>query len=282
MSGSTVDCPPAAFAADRLDKAGVPNVLWGWWSFSLTNVHHFHIDAIWSQYSILRLHKKSRILWWPPNIPLGPVADDDFRLSTDPSLPVGTENGGIGTGPWRNLYPVKTLRAARLYESVILLLCIHWDALDMSWDLLHFMLGAGVVKDVEDHVYAEIRDNLKPEFKPVWNSYHGPKTGPLEENWHFRFYGFAKSCWRASCSRVRTGRPCLHLSPVPIRDFLKMSRRRYELTSFEMLFLRARIQQLSRLGSLSLSSSLCPCLGRMSYFRVCPSPRWLSRKLACT
>ncbi|KAL4907366.1 hypothetical protein BDW74DRAFT_123661 [Aspergillus multicolor] len=59
---------------------------------------HFHLEAFWRGYEVLRLYRKSRILWWLPELPLGLVSDETFILSTDPSL-VLPADGGWGTGP---------------------------------------------------------------------------------------------------------------------------------------------------------------------------------------
>ncbi|RDW70682.1 uncharacterized protein DSM5745_08193 [Aspergillus mulundensis] len=299
MSGSNVGCWPAALTAEMLDKAGVPNVLWGWWSFSLTNVYHpfpevefvvvddkldaavaalktsnrmrfcadpncpetradkypnerqpryvnqatsqhmispamaaqimatnrfhiladqhFHLDARGGRFSILRLYRKSRMLWWLPEIPLGPVGNDDLILSTDPSIPASRENGGMGTGPWTDLYPVKTLRAARLYESVILLFCIHWAAADESYDVLDNMVSTGVMDTKKEDksknpVYVEIRDNLKPEFKAVWDSFHPPvpRTTPRTENINFPLLRLRKKLLAGELSQS------LNMPPLPL------------------------------------------------------------------
>jgi hypothetical protein len=78
---------------------------------------HFHFDRRW-HFTVLRLYKQSRMLWWLPKdaIKVGPVADEYFMLSNDENLPPSRANGGIGTGCWRDLPPVKILRPAKFYE----------------------------------------------------------------------------------------------------------------------------------------------------------------------
>lgn len=36
----SVGCKPAAYAAEVLDRAQVPNMLWGWWAVGLVGRHY--------------------------------------------------------------------------------------------------------------------------------------------------------------------------------------------------------------------------------------------------
>lgn len=84
--------------------------------YHMVSQRHFHLQHKWSYYTVLRLYTKSSILWWLPEIALGPVADESFILSTDLDLPPGRSDRGSSTGPWTELYPIKSLRPAKLYE----------------------------------------------------------------------------------------------------------------------------------------------------------------------
>lgn len=84
--------------------------------YHMVSQRHFHLQHKWSYYTVLRLYTKSSILWWLPEIALGPVADESFILSNDINLPPGPSDRGSSTGPWTELYPIKSLRPAKLYE----------------------------------------------------------------------------------------------------------------------------------------------------------------------
>ncbi|KAL4999344.1 hypothetical protein BDV10DRAFT_184504 [Aspergillus recurvatus] len=122
MSNSNVGCAPAAFTAELLDNAQVPNVLWGWWAVSLVGIHGFFPQEVESMMPddkfnapvmALKISNRFRHCTDPA---CWPVADDNLRLSTDTRLSVGRNIGGTNTGSWADLCPAKVLRPTRLYE----------------------------------------------------------------------------------------------------------------------------------------------------------------------
>ncbi|KAL2849721.1 hypothetical protein BJX68DRAFT_267037 [Aspergillus pseudodeflectus] len=248
---------PAAEVGQTLDRAGVPNILWGWWVVSLLGVHygfpeiefvlrddklaiavscliaagyqhctsrqcvelhaegsamqdptfqcsttgktymsvpdifsrmgpnrfhviadeHFHFDPR-GHFTVLRLYKQSRMLWWLPKdaIKLGPVADEYFMLSNDEGLPPSRANGGAGTGPWRELPPVKIMRPAKFFEALVLLRCLYEYAADWSEKSFYRMV-LNLYGSRSHQTYREIEAGMRPEFRSVWVAEHsGPHT----------------------------------------------------------------------------------------------------------
>ncbi|KAI9931099.1 hypothetical protein MW887_010756 [Aspergillus wentii] len=145
---------------------------------------HFHLDEIDRYYNILALYSKSSTVWWLPYFSMRPPAEDDphFILSTDKRLPPRLPGGA--SGPWTELYPIKTLKPNALTEAVILLLVRDLNqpnGLDKWWK----QLLASLVEERELKE-AIVHKTLRPELQPFWTNFHAQFPAvdqwvPLEE-----------------------------------------------------------------------------------------------------
>ncbi|KAL4794651.1 hypothetical protein BDV19DRAFT_364554 [Aspergillus venezuelensis] len=132
---------------------------------------YYHIADRYPQYSILALHRRSYLLWWLTEIQLGPPADGDrnIMLTTDDRLSMENQR----SGPWTELYPIKTLAPWVYVETLILLWCRdfeHPEELSNVWD--HMLI---VLSDVDQW---EINVNIGNDY---WASWDGiMDRGPLE------------------------------------------------------------------------------------------------------
>lgn len=106
--------------------------------YPVADVHfHFHSKFYRGWGCLLSLFAKSRLLWWLPDLQLGPPAadDPDLPLSTDLRLPPHKYIGG--TGPWPDLYPAKVLNHNSYVEALIWLHIRdynHMNMYDERWE----------------------------------------------------------------------------------------------------------------------------------------------------
>ncbi|KAL3443365.1 hypothetical protein BJX65DRAFT_311866 [Aspergillus insuetus] len=140
--------------------------------FHVVADENFHFNRR-GQFTVLRLYKQSRMLWWLPKdaIKVGLVADEYFMLSTDENIPPSQANGGIGTGPWRELPAIKILRPAKFFEALTLLRCLYWYAADDSWHSFNSMSNQLYETHVQQ-TFREVARGIQPEFRAIWEAEH--------------------------------------------------------------------------------------------------------------
>ncbi|KAJ0418805.1 hypothetical protein BJY00DRAFT_314715 [Aspergillus carlsbadensis] len=126
--------------------------------FHVITNEHFHFNRR-GHFTVLRLYKQSRMLWWLPKdaIKLGPVADENFMLSTDENIPPSRANGETGTGCWRELPPLKIMKPAKFFEA------------PSQMPVLQ--------------TFREIGRGIRPEFQTVWQAEHAD-LGPVKPGEH--------------------------------------------------------------------------------------------------
>lgn len=146
----------------------------------------------------IQLFRKSDILWWLNDFPLGAPAhnDVDLMVTTDLRLPPRLKarildprltrelyknyNEIRGTsGPWGTMYPVKILNPASFTEALIRLYCRDYhspadgDAVQLGYDEYwkKLLLPMGEVREHKDLVIKKV---MRGFFKEAWESFNMP------------------------------------------------------------------------------------------------------------
>ncbi|PLB48370.1 hypothetical protein P170DRAFT_476988 [Aspergillus steynii IBT 23096] len=145
---------------------------------------HFHMGGT----NILSLHVQSALLWWLPELRIGPPAVDDpdlmlwrLRNNTDSLLPSYSEDPlYVQPAIWEDLpqyseihsgqserdnHPIKILNQNSLVEACIMLYCRDWarnEHLKVLW--------GHMLTELSDRAPCRTKKNVRARFKRAWDS----------------------------------------------------------------------------------------------------------------